>query len=87
MIIFVTLLTVLGHVRVQPFMMRTIAHHTHGPVGPTQQYGTGSPPRPPSGCRNEERNTPSLVNQSVVIGRNGGISWIADYVIRSHEHN
>ena len=41
---------------VQPFMTRTIAHHTHGPVGSTQQYGEVTirfPPRPPSGWLSE----------------------------------
>ena len=56
-------------VRVQPFMTRTIVHHTHGPVGSIQQYG----------CRNEERNTHARQDQSVVVGKNGGISWIDDY--------
>ena len=51
-----------------------------------QQTCTIGKCRPSSGCRNEERNTPSLVNQPVVIGKNDGISWIANYVIRSHEH-
>ena len=77
-------------IRVQPFMTRTIAHHKFNPVGSTQPSGVVTrrcPSRPPSGCRNEERNTPSLVNQPVVIEKNGGISWIANYVIRSHEHN
>ena len=42
------------------------------------------PPRPPSGCRNEERNTHSLVNQPVVIGRNGGIPWLKSCALLNH---
>ena len=74
-------------VRVQPFISRTIAHHTHGPSGSTQQYGEMTircPPRPSSGCRNEERNTHARLDQPVVVGKNDGISWIDDYVICPH---
>ena len=63
--------------RVQPFMTRTIAHHTHGPVRPIQQYGIVTIrclPRPPSAFRNEERSTHARLDQPVVVGKNGGVS-------------
>ena len=77
-------------VHVQSFMTRTYCSSQFRSRRIYPQSGEVTrccPPRPPSGCRNEERNTPSLVNQPVVIEKNGGISWIANYVIRSHEHN
>ena len=70
-----------------PFMTRTIAHHSFDPVGSThtvEKWHDAAHLDHPSGCRNEERNTPSLVNQPVVIGKNGGIPWLKSWALLNH---
>ena len=36
---------------------------------------------PVGGCRNEERSTHARLDQTMVVGKNNGISWIDDYVM------
>ena len=36
---------------------------------------------PVGGCRNEERNAHARLDQTMVVGKNNGISWIDDYVM------
>ena len=67
-----------------PFMTRTIAHHSFDPVGSTHTVEKWHYAAHQWLSEWGKRNTPSLVNQPVVIGKNGDIPWLKSWALLNH---